>query len=256
MSLPDARSVADGVLSLSTIAFVLVGAGVGVRLLRLAARTRNFSDFAIGFALFDLSAVAYPLTLAGGLGVLPLDAARWVYTAATLALALGWSAVFLFTLLTFRPSAAPALAFTGVGLALLAYGAAAGALFNLGATEIAQLTSAESPVFLLQLGAMAAYGWTALEAFSHWLRARRRSRLGVVDPLRMNRLFWWMCFGVFALLSLVPGTLAGVRGEDVIADASTRLAISIAGLGCAVALQLAFLPPRFYRAWITRSRSS
>ena len=98
--------MSSALLLLSTAAFILAGAAVGARLIRLALRTRQLTDLVIGLALFDLSAISYPLILVGGLGVLPLAGSRWVMSAAGLMIALGWIGVLVFTVRAFRPGVA------------------------------------------------------------------------------------------------------------------------------------------------------
>ena len=92
----------DALLLVSTVAFVIAGAAVGARLLLLSARTRELSDFLVGFSLFDLSAIGYPLILLGSLGDLSLPHTKLAAIASSIALALGWAGVFLFTQRVFR----------------------------------------------------------------------------------------------------------------------------------------------------------
>lgn len=153
----------DLLLLVSTAAFILAGAIVGSRLLLLAARTRELPDFLVGFSLFDLSAIAYPLVLYATFGALSLEDARVVSTLSTTALALGWAGVFLFTQRVFRPGERWAIALSSAGIALLAYGLVMGARYFQDAPDRAALASSDSPALWVELGAVLAYTWTALE---------------------------------------------------------------------------------------------
>ena len=242
----------DGLLLISTAAFILIGGVVGARLLGAGIRARERSDIIIGFALFDLSAVAYPLILLGSIGVLPLAAARWVYAGAMLALALGWACVFVFTRRVFRQREGWALGLLGVGVVGIAYGAVAGIQHGLSAPTALALSDPAGPVFVLQIAAIAAYAWTAAEGFRAWRLALRRVRLGLSDAVVANRFLLWGWVGVFAIVTVAPSVVVGLAGGDVAANVPARLANVLGGSACAVAMQLAFLPPARYRAWIER----
>jgi len=240
----------DALLLLSTLAFIAAGAVVGVRLLALARRTRQLTDFIIGFMLFDLSAIAYPLILWAGVGGLPLERARWVGIAGSLAATIGWTGVYVFTVRVFRPRIAWARALAAGGIALLVYGFVAGAGFTLRASDEAALRSTANPVYWLQTAAILAYGWTALEGLRCFLQARRRLALGLADPLVVNRFLLWAWIGVFALICIAPSFVIGLRGGDYLHHTGARLATALGGFAFAIATQLAFLPPAAYRRWV------
>jgi len=241
----------DALLLLSTVAFIAAGGVVGWRLLRLAQRTRQLTDFIVGFMLFDLSAVAYPLVLWGGLGNLPIERARWVYIAGAFAMAIGWAGVFVFTVRVFRPGVAWARGLAAFGIALLAYGFVAGARFDLQASDASAFTSPQNPVFWQQGAAILAYGWTGLEGLRCFLQARKRLALGLADPLVVNRFLLWAWSGVFALICIAPSFVIGLSGGDLLRHTGARFATAVAGFAFAIATQLAFLPPAAYRRWVS-----
>jgi phosphoglycerol transferase MdoB-like AlkP superfamily enzyme len=240
----------------STVAFILAGAVVGVRLLLLSARTRELSDFLVGFSLFDLSAIAYPLILFGTFGDLSLAHAKLVSIASTLSLVLGWGGVFLFTQRVFRSGEGWARALAWSGIAMLAYGFVAGSAFTQRATERALLQSAQSPTLWLEIAAIGAYIWTTFEGFRCWEQSRRRLKLGLADPLVVNRFLLWGCIGVSSLMSVVPSLVITLSGGIGSTDVIARLSTAMGGLLASIALQLAFLPPASYRRWLSRSSAA
>jgi hypothetical protein len=243
--------VIDALLLLSAAAFILAGSVVGARLLRASARSRELPDFIVGLSLFVLSAIAYPLILLGSAGELSLEAAKLVTTLSTAALVLGWAGVFVFTQRVFRPGESWAVALASAGVAALLYGLAAGVHYFQGAADRAALASSESPALWVVGAAVIAYAWTALEGFRCWAQARRRLRIGLADPLVVNRFLLWGWVGIASLLSTAPSlaiTLAGGNGATSVA---ARLCTVIGGLAAALALQLAFLPPAAYRRWVS-----
>jgi len=240
----------DALLLLSTVAFIVAGGVVGWRLLALARRTRQLTDFIIGFMLFDLSAIAYPLIVWAGVGGLPLERARWVGIVGSFAATVGWAGVYVFTVRVFRPRVAWARALATGGIAMLAYGFVAGAQFNLRTSDPAALTSTANPVYWLQAAAILAYGWTALEGLRCFLQARRRLAIGLADALVVNRFLLWAWIGVFALICIAPSFVIGLRGGDYVHHTGARLATALSGFAFAIATQLAFLPPPAYRRWV------
>jgi hypothetical protein len=242
--------VLDALLLVSTAAFILAGSVVGARLLLLAARTRELPDFLVGFSLFELSAIAYPLVLYGAFSDLSLADAKRVSALSHSSLGIGLACAFLFTQRVFRPGASWAIAFAGGGIALLGYGLVAGIAFVLRAPDRAGMSSPDSPVIWLQLAAVLAYTWSATEGFRCWAQARRRMRLGLADPVVVNRFLLWGFVGAASILSVAPALVLRLAGDGAFTSPISRLCTALGGLTAAIALQLAFLPPARYRAWI------
>ena len=241
----------DLLLLLSTVAFIAAGAVVGARLLWLAKSTRQLPDFVVGFSLFVLSAVAYPLILLGAFGGFAIDGARAVFNASMVALAVGWAGVFFFTLRVFRPGVWWARAFVALGCAAIVYGLGASFAFAHSAPDLATLNGANNPGIVIQFAALAVYAWTATEGFLCWTQARRRLALGLADAMVVNRFLLWTCIGVCSFVSVAPSLVITLSGGDGTVHPVARLSTALAGLACAIALQLAFLPPTAYRRWIS-----
>lgn len=241
----------DVLLLVSTAAFIFAGAAVGVRLLLLANRTRQLPDFVVGFSLFVLSAIAYPLILLGAFGGFTIESARAVFNASIAALAAGWAGVFVFTLRVFRPGVWWARVLAVGGCAGLVYGLGAAFAFAQATSDLDALRDAKNPGIVIQFAALAAYVWTGTEGFLCWAQARRRLALGLADAMVVNRFLLWGVVGVCSLISVAPSLVITLAGGDGTIHPIARLCTALAGLACAIALQLAFLPPASYRRWIT-----
>ena len=84
---------------------------------------------------------------------------------------------------------------------------------------------------------------------------RRRLALELADPLVVNRFTLWafvsiesfLLNSICTLLSFRAGGDNGMGGEDMI------LATGALGMTGAVAIYLAFVPPRAYQRWISES---
>lgn len=237
----------------ATGAFILTGAVVGIRLLRLAHRTRELTDFLVGFSLFVLAAVSYPLTLIVTFADLPLPLAKALSIGSSLAAAVGWACVFLFTQRAFRSSEAWAKAVAWAGVAVNGALVVASVAFAGAASDRATLLESGNPAFWLTATAILLYLWTGFEGFRCWVQARRRLKLGLAEPLVANRFLMWGCVGCFAMLSVAPSFVMALAGGSAATDVVARLTAAVGGLGAAIALQLAFLPPASYRRWVERS---
>jgi hypothetical protein len=232
----------------SATAFVGVGAGVGVRLLRLARRTCGFPERVVGFSLFVLSAVAWPLMLAASAS-LPEPAPRAARAGASLAMAFGWSGVFLFTWRVFRPGPGWGRTLAGVGISVELAAGLAGVIRALALDDASALSRPAPSGLVLLLGAEVVYVWTALESFRYRALLRRRIPLGLADPLVADRFGLWGWTGVLGGGSIAPATWAMLSGGDPNTPWS-HLVVGVCGLACSGVLYLAFLPPAGYARFV------
>lgn len=237
----------------SAVAFVVVGAGVGTKLLWLARRTRGFPELVVGFSLSVLAAVAWPLLLlASAPASPPAPVLRGALAGASLAMALGWSGVFLFTWRVFRPGAGWARALAGLGIAAELAAGGAGVIRALSLPDAAALRTPAPSGLALLLAAQLVYGWTAVESFRYRALLRRRIPLGLADPLVADRFGLWGWTGVFGGGSLLPASWAMLTGGDP-NSAVSHLLVGVCGLVCSGALALAFLPPAAYVRFVRES---
>jgi hypothetical protein len=237
----------------SALAFVGVGGLVGVRLLWLSRRTRGFPERVVGFSLFALAGVAWPLTLlANGPASLPDALLRAAVAGASLTMGLGWAGVFLFTWRVFQPGEGWARALAALGIAAEIGAGLHGAWRAWGVPEAAALRVPSPVALVLLLGAHTVYAWTALESFRYRALLRRRIPLGLADPLVADRFGLWGWTAVFGFGSIAPATWALATGGDPHTLLS-RLGVGICGLVCSALLYFAFLPPAAYARFVRES---
>jgi len=236
----------------SAVAFVTVGAAVGVKLMLLARRTKGLPERLIGASLLLLSGVAWPLLLvASGKGVSE-PVIRSAMGAAALTMGVGWSGVFLFTWQVFRPSEgwARALALGGITVELAA--AAAGAFRAFTLEDAGALRSPSVSGLVLLLGAQTLYVWTAVESFRYRALLRRRIPLGLADPLVADRFGKWGWTGLFGLGSITPAVVTQFTGGDANTPAH-HLVVGVCGIASSVVLYFAFLPPAAYVRFVRQN---
>jgi hypothetical protein len=239
------------VAMLGTVAFVMVGALVGARVLRLALRTRKLPELCVGGSLFLYAAVAQPLIVASR----PLGEA-FGFEARFAAVALGLTAVvttivglYAFTWLVFRPGSRPArrTVWGAGGFATLSGFAVLASLPETpGAVTIGMRVGIAGIAVVFGLG----MSWAAWESLEYHARLRKRLALGLADPVVVNRfLLWGIGCGTTSLssFSIIACVAAGMA---VAVHPVPLLLTAVSGSVIAACWYLAFLPPEGYLRWI------
>ena len=236
---------------LSTLLFITAGTLVGVRLLVRAARLRTVPEAALGVALFSFATVAQPSVIAAGLlSARAPDAALGLALLGNAAAVVSVTALFAFTWRVFRADARWAMVLAVLGSCVAVFAGAGTWRLLLGSgSEVAPAESGPWTALTSVSFAMA-FGWAGIEALGYWVRARRRARIGLADPVVANRFALWGTGSTIALvLDVALGVLA-LSGADFARDALPRLLISVSGLANAIVWFLSFTPPAAYARWI------
>lgn len=230
---------------------------MGVRLLRLARRTGELPELALGLCLVMIATFAYPLSIVSlllqesGAGVRTL-----IYVATQATVDAGIIAVAVFTARVFRPASRTARAALVVGtlglLAILVSNSWTVAT-SLDADTSTALTRDRTVAFFLI--STAAFSWTAFEAGAWWLRMRRRAALGLADPVVANRFGLWTAWGVATALGAVINAVGVASGASIHAPAPL-LATALLGFVNTGALFLAFFAPSSYVERIARKAAA
>ena len=216
-----------------------VGWVVSIRLLRLASRTRELPELALGGSVLLAIGFGYPLLVASAAaGSAPLRLAGAVLVD------VGFMLTAVFSWRVFRADArwAGALA-AGLGAAF--------------AVQLALVLPDESAAGLFQMIlACVVYGWTALEAAIRARMQDRRLRIGLGDPVVANRLWLWALMGATSTGAALVNALTIVFGIMPLEDPVVLVVTTASGLAQATALLLALAPPAGYVAWVARARSA
>jgi len=245
-------------LLISTVAYVGVGLAVGIRLVRLARRTGGFAERMLGTACLAGPGILAPCFVVVNALPEPEWAVRGASFGAQLAYAVFCTVMLLFTWQCFRKEAAWARWLTGGATALVLAGAAIGIVRAFGVEDAAALRDMNHLGYrLLAFASLVGHAWTALESLLYYGRMRKRARLGLADPVVTNRFLLWGLVGAGALVASGVPFAVGLLGGDSFNDVPTRLVGAAAIIASSVCLQLAFLPPASYVAWLTaRARAA
>ena len=241
---------------------------VGLRLLKLARRTQALPEgmLALYFLASPFVAAVAQCAAYAGLSdqtlLLPGAWMRAALVVASLGMGIGAAAVFVFTWRTFVPESGAARAAVAavcstliVGLALEAYQDGFELMILPGVGH-----------WLGWLCRTTAFAWLAFECFRHWVLLRRRLRLGIAEPLIVNRFLLWGLFSAASFAVLCSDLAAraayvlqaGTSSEIVLEVAAPIVVVTLAitmftGAVSAVTLALAFFPTARYRRWIEAS---
>ena len=219
---------------------------LSLRLFRLAWRTRRPPELLVGIYF-----LLVPFAISLSIRVDRFDAihAAVVRAASNALFTAGGVALLLFAWCVFRPDSRWArwLALGGTA-AIVAIWALA---IPLGLYE------ASTSMFLL-MPVYASYLWVFFESLRYFLLLRRRQRLGLADPVIMNRFLlfaiWTGGVGAITLMGvggsfaqLMNGTFhdGGALGDPLVLGITRVLAAPIA-----VSIFLTFLAPARYHAWL------
>jgi hypothetical protein len=240
--------------AVSTLAFVVISAVVGVRLLRLARRSHAVPELALGLAFVLVGGIGYPIGLVSVLPGLPEPVARALFLLAQLATGVGSAAVFVFTRQVFRPEAG----WAGWVVRIAALGLAVQTAFGVEralAGDPSQFAVPDLGFSARQAITAFSYGWTALEAFRYRALLVRRLALGLAEVEVVNRFLLWAIAGSGAFAGSATMSVVSLGGALPWEDPVALSAVGLGGLVAAVCTALAFMPPRVYLDWVRAPRA-
>jgi hypothetical protein len=226
---------------LLTLAMALLSA----RLLRLAYRSRRLPELLVGIYF-----LAAPLAVSVSIRITRFDPqhAECLRALASALFSVGGIALLLFSWCVFHRGAVWAKA--------LAWGGSAG-IAALWGVEFRSGGFGDGASFWGWFIPYVSYAWVFVESLRYWRLLRRRLRLGLADPVVVNRflLFAIWTGGIVAItiLSVASSLSAGAFREEntfgsPVVLGITRLLAPVIG----TAIWLTFLAPDRYHAWIRR----
>jgi hypothetical protein len=235
---------------LGFLAFFVASLAVGVRLILLWKRTRQWPELLIGIGVLGIGPVGFGSMMVGmallGSSAPPL-AAQCAFAFGSLSACCGVVAQSVFAWRVYHPDSRVLLAgIVAIGLALAISLGLRG--LQSGFVPSALPDTSTLAQSALQVGCLL---WASCEALRYWRLMKKRERIGMADPVVGNRfLLWGIAAGAAGVGSGV-GTVASL----VLAVPSLQIpwvvfSSSLHGLTAAVAMSLAFMPPAGYLRWV------
>ena len=240
-------------VAIGLIAFIVSSLVIGVRLLVLWHRTRQLPELLIACGILGIGPVGFAFTLAAMSSAETLPGlASPCFAAALLSTSGGAFAAAVFNWRVFRPDA------RGMRLVLgaLALGFAFAFVWGATTSGFTEADATSPGVRLSTVLSTAVLLWGAAESLRYFAMMRRRTKLGLADPLVTNRfLLWGLGIGAAGVGSAISMTAQAVTGQHMLAVPWITASNSLHGFTAAVLMWVAFIPPGFYRRFIeSRSR--
>ena len=252
----------SGLVTLLNLALCLV---VGVRLLRAGLQPDRRPELALAIYFLAspfLSTICQGLAYGGMVDpnlALPESIGELVLGVGILGMAVGGAAVCAFLSLSFGSGSAWSRV-AAVALGALALG---GFAFE-GLHEEFTVSLAPGPGhWTAWAGRTAPMVWLTAESLRYWRMLRRRQRLGLADPLLVNRFLLWGIFSGATFVNLSADLVAHLLYAVIAATTTeasmdvmrpvligTMLVTMTLSMVSSAALFLTFFPPARYRAWL------
>ena len=225
------------------ILFMMIANGVvGVRLLLLARRTGQVPELFFGLSLLLLGAVGYPLSILARKAALAGASWEGLLSGALFFQDLACLAMFVATWKTFHPA-------SRWPRRVLVIASAVFAASLLGDSVAARTWAFRDGGPWYELGfwmRALVYYWSAFEAGRYTLLMRRRLRLGLADPVVVDRFRLWTISTCAIAAAFVVFYLGRIFADNVATSAPVLISTSVVGLAAGVTVWLAFVPPDVY----------
>lgn len=237
-----------------TAAFVL-----SAHLFRRARRSRDLAPFLLGVQLLFAMGIGFLLCGVGmAAAMLATDVPPRLVSATigtgNAATIVGLVAALLFQWRVFWPAARWPLALGGAFLATMLagwLGSAASGAFETGSYR-------NGWFLLLNAGMLAVNLWAAIEPLAYHARLKKRIRLGLAEPLVVDRFLLWGVgsltrAGLVVLGPISEWALLHLEGDARLTFTAVGMAvISALGLATSLAYWLTFNPTSAYVRWVER----
>lgn len=223
-------------------AFIVASLVIGGRLLLLWSRTREVPELSIALSFLLGGGLGYiswiTLAIAASQGA-SAPVLGWVTRFGLATTCLGAIANGVGIALIFRPGARWTIPFLGT-LALFMAGAFAAA------AAASSPESASSAFWAGLLSILPIYAWAAGEALGMARTLHRRARIGLADPIVVNRIAQWGVSGAVVVLMTSLSFVSRLLHGPILPAWVSALNAAM-GLVAAAAIWFGFFPPRAIR---------
>lgn len=224
---------------------------MAVRLIGLARRTHELPELMIGLAFLAGAVLGYTFNVAAG--ILLATGRPAIAQLSFAAGQIGMAAGAFFIFVSWHEIFAPRIR-GGRWLMLAAFAVLAGTVVaTIVLTGPVTAVRLQVPAYWILLVAQGAcYAVTGAASYHAASMARRRSALGLSDPVVANRLLLWGVSNTAITISYAYSLVAGILLRLDLPSIYTPAVVSSLGLTSACCITLAFFPPRAYMDWIRR----
>jgi hypothetical protein len=237
----------DMIVLIGYVTYIAASLVLGLSLVGLWRRTREWPELTIGLSFLLGGTLGYANWLAIAFAAMHGAEAETLKQIATLGLVvtiLGTLSCGIGIVLIYRAGQLWATAFVAcVG---------AGLLTCLGLYVTSSPDGASMSLWWTLAASGLIYGWGGVEAIFLGLTLRKRARLGMADPVVMNRTLLWGASSLLVVVCISINYASRIVYGVAPPSWTSTLAASALMLG-AVAIWLGFFPPASYRARLERA---
>ncbi len=231
--------------------FLLIGGGVGFRLIGLWRRTRQLPELSLGGGLLVVT-LSMPLTALGRVPAFAMEpSGRILFTLGLLAIGTGVGAIVFFHYWVFRRQSSWGRVFFAAICLLLAGSLGFMAWCNATGDGVDAIKTTMRPGTLTLLGTIAlCFAWGAAESLGYRRALLRQQALGLGDPVVANRFLLWGAAGATSTLLVSVIALCAVRGMTIMREPLPLAAMAACGTAMSAAWALTFFAPPWYLAFV------
>ncbi len=239
--------------AVAVLLFMVASVVVGTRLLLLWIRTRRLPELLLATALWCTGFFGFALgVMAKKMVSMPPSARLLLQVLDLSGEYLGAAALLLFAWRVFRPkerwARGIAVAWGAASVGMLAWELSSGQYVRY--MDSAPVSGPCVPLGLAVRGLAPA--WMTVEALRYYSMLRRRQRLGLAEPLVVNRLGLWTLASAGTFVGYAVSVVhRAVYGTALEAHGWVVDSVAFLAFVSAVAISLAFFPPRAYRRWLS-----
>lgn len=240
------------VAMLPMITFGLVSTSVAVKLLLLARRTRQLPELAISLSILLLGTVGIPLTMVGRMpGNFGTVRGTLLFAGGMLVVCIGLEMSYVFCWYVFRRQ--NKWARRAVILSSVAFLAVWGTMVTSGIGS-ADIQTAQTHIrpYAIAIIVLQIFGfvWSSAESFRYWGMQKRRLRLGLANPVVVERFLWWALSNLATALLGATLIVSLLSGKMVMRDPFSLFVLNVTGTVLCFTWGLSFFPPKFYVRWV------
>jgi hypothetical protein len=241
--------------ALCFLIYIAITTVIGSRLLWVGLKSSRHPELLLGAGALLIGPIASPLSLLSGFGGPAGEVRIPLWVVSELVTQIGVICFYAFTQQVFRPGvswARAGIVLAAVTLPICLAGVAHG--LAVAAPETLSAEATGGWLLACQFGYGGAFVWSAIEGLSHYVGARRRVAIGLIEPAVANRFLLFAIFGLACTVIAIANITAILLGHNIATSLLVLVPSAVFALVSSTAMFLAILPPAWYLEWLKASQ--
>lgn len=237
--------------------YVATATAIGLRLVWVGRLPGRRPELLLGAGSLLVATIGLPLSIGSGFGGDAGNVHVPLWAGSELLTQVGIVCLYAFTQQVFRPGVRWArwlIALAAVAMPVCL----AGSTLGLTAAPPAMLSVKATGAWLVlcQLGYLGAFVWSAIEGLVHHRTARRRTAIGLLDPVVANRFLLFAIYGLSGTAIAVANIAGVVLERDIVTSLVVVVPSAIFSVAASIAMFLAIFPPGWFVERLRASRAA